>query len=262
MATFIPAFQRRSTMRLVELAQDVEVIVGEAYESNTTVFYAPGGALLVDTLGSRADARALIDHVERVRRTPIRLVISTHGFSDHMAGLGLLPGAVRMAHRELLATFDRERFRTQEEASFRAEPHLCVEAPVTVRWGRHDLHVRPLGGHTESTLGIDVPSMDMVFVGDSAVGNIAYVLYADRPRLRAALEWALDTGRRRVIQGHSGPHPRSTLSSALHYLDGLEAHERQIARSRDVPVESFLPRGIKTSETERFFHARNVAHAA
>src|SRR5215831_10521615 len=123
-------------MRIEQLAEDVEVFVGDTYHSNAIIFRAKEGALLVDALASRADARALVAHAG-----PVRMIVLTHGFSDHLAALGELPGepAVRIAH------------------------------PTEIRWGRHSLVLVPLPAHTESDLVVDVPGLDTLLVGDVAV---------------------------------------------------------------------------------------------
>jgi glyoxylase-like metal-dependent hydrolase (beta-lactamase superfamily II) len=244
-------------MRIEPLADDVEILVGATYQSNATLFHAAGGTLVVDALASRADALVLADHL-RARHQQPRIFVSTHGFSDHLAALSLFPGVPLVAHADAERSFARETFRTSEEASFWVEPTLRIRHPVELQWGRYRLLLEPLGGHTESTLGIDVPALDTVFVGDTVVGNIVYLRYADRPRLRAALAWARERGRSRVVQGHGGIHPAACLDSALHYLDALEAAARTTVRSGSLRLEACVPAGVAPSEFETVFHERNL----
>jgi len=224
-------------MRTESLANDVEVFVGDTYSSNATVFRSPEGTLIIDALASTADARALA-----ARAAPVRLVILTHGFSDHLAALRTLAGVPVLAHRALGATFAREQFRSDEEATFFREPTVRIAHPTSVSWGRHLLELTPLPGHTESDLVIDVPSIDTLFTGDIAVGNIAYFKYSDVPAHRAALEWCIAHARGRVVQGHGGVKPAQTLRDALAYLDGFV---------RGDPPEPAAP-------FERIFHQRNL----
>lgn len=244
-------------MRIDPLGEDVEVFVGDTYESNATLFHARSGTLVVDALASRADARALADHLRAKGQEP-RLFVSTHGFSDHLAALSLYPGVPVLAHADAARTFAREAFRTEEEAQFWVEPTLRIRHPLELRWGRHVLTLEPLGGHTESTLGIDAPTLDTVFVGDTVVGNIVYLRYADRSRLRAALGWARGRGRSFVVQGHGGVHPARCIDSALHYLDRLEAAAGAQVRAGPLSLANCLPDGVPPSEFEAVFHERNL----
>src|SRR5215468_7653817 len=213
-------------MRIEQLAEDVEVFVGDTYHSNAIIFRAKEGALLVDALASRADARALVAHAG-----PVRMIVLTHGFSDHLAALGELPGVPAVAHRAFRQTFARELFRSDEEAAFYREPAVRIAHPTEIRWGRHTLELVPLPGHTESDLVVDVPGLDTLLVGDVAVGNIAYLKYSDIPAHRAALEWCIARGRSRIVQGHQGVQPAATLVNALTYLGGVLRGEPQGALS-------------------------------
>lgn len=224
-------------MRIENLATDVQVFVGDTYASNATIFRSPEGTLIIDALASVADARALAARAE-----PVRLVILTHGFSDHLAALGTFAGVPVLAHRALGATFAREQFRSEEEATFFREPTVRIAHPTSVSWGRHVLELTPLPGHTESDLVLDVPSIDTLFTGDIAVGNIAYLKYSDVPAHRAALEWCIARGRSRIVQGHGGIQSGKTLRDALAYLDGFV---------RGDPPEPTTP-------FERIFHQRNL----
>jgi cyclase len=244
-------------MRIDRLGDDAEVFVGDTYQSNATLLHAPAGTLVVDALASRADARALAEHL-RAKGREARLFVTTHGFSDHLAALALFPGVPVLAHADAGGTFAREAFRTEEEAGFWVEPTLRIRHPLELRWGRHLLALEPIGGHTESTLGIDAPTLDTVFVGDAVVGNIVYLRYADRARLRAALGWARSRGRSSVVQGHGGVHPARCIDNALHYLDRLEAAALAPVRSGRLALADCLPEGVPPSEFEAVFHERNL----
>src|SRR5947209_8922574 len=137
-------------MRIERLENDVEVFVGDTYQSNATIFRSPDGALVVDALASAADARALIAHAG-----PIRLFALTHGFSDHLAALREAPGVPAVAHRSFADTSRRERFRSDEEAAFFREANVQLDAPASIQWGRHTLQLIPMPGHTESDLVVD-----------------------------------------------------------------------------------------------------------
>src|SRR5574338_50989 len=94
-----PIRQGGRGMKSERIGEGVYRVRGEAYDSGATVFARDGEALLVDALGSRADAEALRRFVEGDLRSRVRFILATHYFSDHMAALSSFPGAEIVAHR-------------------------------------------------------------------------------------------------------------------------------------------------------------------
>ena len=137
-----------------------------------------------------------------------------------------------------------------------------MAGPLHLQWGRHALEVFPNTGHTTSTLNIDVPSLDLLFSADTAVGNMAYFAYGAPWDIDAALGRAEARGRSRVIQGHGGVVSPRTLGSARHYLRTLEARVREARgepeRVRGIRLGDCLPEGVRGSEFEAVFHLRNL----
>lgn len=250
------------SLKTLSLAPDVLVVTGDAYASNTTLFLNGPDVLMVDALGSRADAEALRRFVQDELRARVRLAVCTHGFSDHLAALQAFPEALVLGHERLEDTFRAERYQSEEEAGFFRAPELRVSAPLHLQWGRHALEVFPNTGHTTSTLNIDVPSLDLLFSADTAVGNMAYFAYGAPEALDAALGRSLARGRSRVIQGHGGVVSPRTLESARHYLRTLETAVREARgepeRVRAITLEACLPEGMRASRFEGIFHQRNL----
>jgi glyoxylase-like metal-dependent hydrolase (beta-lactamase superfamily II) len=249
-------------LRTESLAADVLVTVGDTYASNATLFLHGRDVLMVDALGSRADAEALRRFVRDELRAHVRLIVCTHGFSDHLAGLQAFPEALVVAHERFEDTFRAERFRSDEESGFFRAPELRLGGPLHLTWGHHVLEVFPNPGHTASTLHIDVPSLDLLFSADTAVGNMAYVAYGEPEAIDAALARAQARGRSRVIQGHGGVSPARTLASARHYLRALESAVRaargDAERVRALALQECLPSDVPGSDFEAFFHGRNL----
>ena len=87
------------TLRVHALANDAWTIVGGRLGSAATVLAdGAGRALLIDTLASRADAEALAGWLAAAG-LEVGVVVMTHYFSDHMAGLALFPEAEVVAHQ-------------------------------------------------------------------------------------------------------------------------------------------------------------------
>ena len=250
------------SMKTMSLAPDVLVVIGETYASNTTLFLDGRDVLMVDALGSRADAQALRRFVHEELRAQVKLAVCTHGFSDHLAALQAFPEALLLAHERFEDTFQAERFRSDEETGFFRAPEMRLAGPMHVRWGRYSLEVFPNAGHTASTLNIDVPELDLLFSADTAVGHMAYIAYGAPEAIDAALGRSEARGRSRIIQGHDGVVSPRTLTSARHYLQQLEAAVREARgepdRVRAIRLGDCLPSDVRGSDFEAFFHARNL----
>ncbi|WP_163993698.1 MBL fold metallo-hydrolase [Pyxidicoccus caerfyrddinensis] len=249
-------------LKTQSLAPDVLVVIGETYASNATLFLDGRDVLMVDALGSRADALALRRFIHEELNARVRLAVCTHGFSDHLAALQEFPEALVLAHERFEETFQAERFRTEEESRFFRPPEMRAAGPLHLRWGRHALEVFPNAGHTASTLNIDVPGLDLLFSADTAVGHMAYIAYGAPEAIDAALGRSEARGRSRVIQGHGGVVSPRTLGSARHYLRALEEAVRGARgvpeRVRAIPLSACLPAEVRGSEFEGFFHSRNL----
>ncbi len=245
-------------MELHRIRDDIDLLIGDAYSSNCTIFLAGDEALLVDGMGSRADAAYLQQYVETDLGKRVRFLISTHYFSDHLAALERFPAATIVAHELYAQTFAGERFRSEEEASFFVEPSLTFSDRLSLRFGAHRLELFHNPGHTPSTIGIDVPSADLLFTGDTVVGNIAYIPYGTPALLESALERLRGRGRGQLIASHAGVRDAAPLGHALAYLRALTARPAPV----DAPLEEFLPPGLVPSDFERHFHRRNLEHLA
>ncbi|MET4617561.1 glyoxylase-like metal-dependent hydrolase (beta-lactamase superfamily II), partial [Stenotrophomonas sp. 2619] len=92
-------------MQLKPLGPDVFLCLGEDYHSVATVFVDGNHVLLVDSLGSAADAAALRVLICDELGKTVRVIVSTHFMSDHVAGLSTFPDALAIAHRNYRHTF-------------------------------------------------------------------------------------------------------------------------------------------------------------
>ena len=245
-------------MKLNEIADDIHLLIGDTYASNSTVIVAGGEALLVDAMGSRADAAALQRYIEADLGKRVRFIVMTHYFSDHLAALQRFPGATIIAHELFAQTFAAERFRTAEEAAFFVEPSLTFSDRLALRWGAYRLELFHNPGHTMSTIGIDVAKADLLFTGDTIVGNIVYVPYGAPSLLESAVERLRRRRRRQLISSHDDVRGAASLDHALAYLRALTARPAPV----ETPIEEFLPAGVVASDFERQFHRRNLEHLA
>jgi cyclase len=251
-----------SLMNIVKIQPDLILFIGKTYQSNSTIFINGSDALLVDALGSRGDAEDLRSYVEQDLKKEVRFIISTHYFSDHIAALGYFPRATIIAHENYMETFRSEQYRSDEEAGHFVEPHLLVSDRLKLRWGKFTFDVFHNPGHTTSTLTIDVPEANLLFVGDTLVGNIVYLKYSTPARFQSALETlekkSID---RRLVSSHGPVRSSEAIANARFYLESLGERVGKVGLNDsllDTPLEALIPANVAPTSFERIFHRRNL----
>lgn len=249
-------------MNVIQIQPDLFLFIGKTYQSNSTIFVNSSDALLVDALGGLADAEQLRDFVEQVLKKEVRFIISTHYFSDHIAALGYFPRATIIAHENYLETFSSEQYRSDEEAGHFVEPHLLVSDRLKFRWGKFTLEVFHNPGHTTGTLTIDVPEANLLFVGDTLVGNIVYLKYSTSDRLQSALETLKQKPTdRRLLSSHGPIRSTDSIRNAQFYLEKLGERVSKVGFNDtllNTPLEMLMPGSVEPTSYERIFHQRNL----
>jgi cyclase len=252
-------------MRTEELASDVLMFVGDDHESVATAFIDGGDALLVDSLGSMEDAEWLQRVLCEDMGKTVRVIAATHFMSDHMAGMSLFPSALTIAHRHHRHTFLSQNRRVD---AFYREPQVVFDSAMTIHWGRHELRFLHNPGKTMDHVSVDVPTADLVCIGDNIVGNIVYLSKADPKLIRAAIARARQFGRGTVIGGHMGRFPASTLGNAIHYLDRLQdivvgirtnaTSQEADGRIASIPIGACLAPKVEPTGFECEWHQHNL----
>ncbi|WP_408951630.1 MBL fold metallo-hydrolase [Lysobacter sp. Hz 25] len=252
-------------MRFESLGSDVLMFVGDDYESVATAFLDGDDVLLVDSLSSADDAKWMRRVLCEDLGKTVRAIAATHYMSDHMAGLSLFPDALTLAHRHHRHTFLSQNRRVDD---FYREPKLVFDSAMTLRWGAHELRFVHNPGKTMDHVSVDVPTADLVCVGDNIVGNIVYLSKADPALIRAAIGRIRQFGRSTVIGGHLGRFPATVLDNAIHYLDRLrdqvirirnEAAGQDIERRlAAIAIEACLAPQVEPTAFERDWHQRNL----
>ncbi len=249
-------------VRAETIDADAVLYHGDKYDSTSLALFDRDRVLLLEGLGSAEDAEAMRAALIAGGRR-VELLISTHYFSDHLAAWNLFPEAPVIAHENSLATFWDEDFRSEEEVRHFRAPTMLLSGRLGLEWGRFHLEIFENPGHTAGTLNVDVPELDLLHVGDTAVGRMAYLRYSAPEAIDRALARALARGRRSVLRSHGPPTGSEALVSARGYLANLR--ERVLdARKKGRPmsgirIEECLPAGPPPTDFEAFFHARNLA---
>jgi glyoxylase-like metal-dependent hydrolase (beta-lactamase superfamily II) len=216
-----------------EVADGVHVLNYRYLNQNIGVIVGRDEAAVIDTRSSGGQAREILDDVRRLTHLPVRIVIDTHGHSDHAFGnVEFRRAAATVAiwsHArcpEFLArTGEAQRADTIRDLPDEADdiaalaiepPDRLVDLRETIDVGGRAVELLYLGrAHTDHDLVIRVPEAKVVFAGDVVVKSDfpffgdSYPL--DFPATVAAigeLEWDA------LVTGHGGLADRAYL--ALH----------------------------------------------
>jgi glyoxylase-like metal-dependent hydrolase (beta-lactamase superfamily II) len=256
-------------MELKPLGPDVSLCVGDEHQSVATVLFDGDDVLLVDSLGSAEDAHWLRHRLCGELGKTVRVIVATHFMSDHIAGLSVFPEAMTIAQGNYRHTFLSQNRRID---AFYREPQVVFDSTMRIRWGQHEVRMLHNPGKTMDHISVDVPTADLVCMGDNIVGNIVYLSKADPAQVRTAIGRARQFGRGTVIGGHIGRFDAVVLDNALHYLDRLKGAVMAIradagAQSGNtsiasIAIEACLAPGVVPSDFEREWHQRNLEAVA
>lgn len=177
--------------RFTEVAPDVYVLRYPVLDVNVTLVPGDGAALLVDTLATGAQARALAEAARQHTDAPLT-VVNTHHHFDHCFGNATVTGSAGgtragvpvYAHEETAARLAARADTLPQEVSAAwaaTDPALATEvATVHVRPPTHEvrgsatltvggrtvvLH-HPGRGHTAGDLVVEIPDADVLVTGD------------------------------------------------------------------------------------------------
>ena len=248
---------------LTEVADRVWVARHAWLDVNVTAVAGDRGLLVVDTLGSDREARALAEELRRLGRGDVVAVVNTHEHFDHTFGNQSLregwPAAALLAHEEAAArtSISGERTKQEYDAGDPADPHRDDVLATTVLpadqtfssvravdlGDRYVELVHPGRGHTGGDVVVRVPDADVVVAGDlleqsapPAYGPDCFPL-----ELPASLDLALGLigGGTVVVPGHGDLVDRDFVHEQRSDI-GVVAETIHDLASRSVPLEEAL----------------------
>lgn len=243
-------------MRVEQIETDLYLAVGNAYDSNSTIVLSGKEALVIDALANKKDAQDLKHLIEQNFEARVRFFVCTHYFSDHLAALKLFPDSQIIAHKNYQQTFDSERYRSEEEASFFVEPTILMSDELALHWGRFHLNLFHNPGHTTGTINVDIPEADLIHVGDTIVGNMVYISYSSPAEFFPAFERIKKVGRKKLISSHLGVRSIEAVDHAESYLRTLQ--EKVKENGPKITLQECLPSEVEGTPFENIFHKRNV----
>ena len=155
-----------------ELRSGLYVALAEPESVNLGLIVGSQGALLVDTVSTPVQGRALRATLAAVTDVPLTAVVVTHWHYDHAFGLAAFADVPRIAHESV-------RFRlSSAEAAAEArrlgldpqeleQPSVEIAVATAFDLGDRRVDIVHLGrGHTDGDLLVVVPDADVVFAGD------------------------------------------------------------------------------------------------
>ena len=260
-----------------EVAGRVWVARYEWFDANVTVVGGDRGLLVVDTHGSTAAGRAVVDDVRRLGAGEVVGVVNTHWHFDHTFGNEAFReawGAVPVtAHEDAAEELARrgEEIR-QRYADAPDDPHRDDVLATTVvvpdetfssarvldLGDRAVELVHPGRGHTAGDLVVRVPDADVVLAGDQVEESAPPAYGSDC----FPLEWphsldtvlSLLTARSVVVPGHGAPVDRDFVEQQRNEI-GIVAQTVRDLASRGVPADQALAAGEWPWEAARLEQA-------
>ena len=260
-----------------EVGARVWVARYEWFDANVTVIGGDRGLLVVDTHGSTAAGRTVVDDVRRLGAREVVGVVNTHWHFDHTFGneafREVWPEVPVTAHEDAADELSRrgeEIHRRYADAP--DDPHSDDVVATTVvvpddtfssakvldLGDRAVELVHPGRGHTAGDLVVRVPDADVVLAGDQVEESAPPMYGSDC----FPLEWPhsldtvlglLTTGTV-VVPGHGAPVDRGFVEQQRNDV-GLVAQSVRDLAGRGVPVEQALGAGEWPWEADRLEQA-------
>jgi glyoxylase-like metal-dependent hydrolase (beta-lactamase superfamily II) len=155
------------------------------YDQNIGLILGDGEALVIDTRSTHVQALEILAHVRELTRTPVTVVVNTHGHFDHAYGNHVFRPATIWGHERCVTFIERtgEARRPKialEEPDLAADledvvidpPDRTFAETATVELGGRSVELRFLGrGHTDHDIVINVPGTGVWWAGDLLEGG-------------------------------------------------------------------------------------------
>lgn len=248
-----------------EVAERVWVARYPWFDVNITLVGSERGLLMVDTHGSAAAAREVVDDVRRLGAGDVVGVVNTHWHFDHTFGNHTVreawPGIPIHAHEEAAtALAEWGESVKQRYADDPDDPHSADVAATTLVLPDHTFSsavaldlgdrlvelVHPGRGHTSGDLVVRLPDADVVLAGDLVEESSPPYFNSDA----WPMEWPLTldtvlglvTPATVVVPGHGSPVDRDFVEQQRNEV-GIVAETIRDLATRGVPVDRALEEG-------------------
>jgi glyoxylase-like metal-dependent hydrolase (beta-lactamase superfamily II) len=248
-----------------EVADRVWVARYEWFDVNVTLVGGSDGLLVVDTHGSAAAAREVLEDVRRLGAGEVTGIINTHWHFDHTFGNGTFRAAYGaipiVAHEnaaEELATGEadlKQRYADSPDDPHSADvlatevvgPDRTFSSALVLDLGDRMVElVYPGRGHTAGDLVLRVPDADVVLAGDLVEESAPPSFNSDS----WPMDWPLSldivlgmtTPGSVVVPGHGVPVDREFVEEQRNTI-GIVAETIRDLANRGVPLDQALDAG-------------------
>ena len=232
---------------LVEVSENIFVLHGmhampdgtnRGLISNSGIILTDDGVVVIDSGGSYAIGRILLEEIGKITSAPVTAVFNSHVHGDHWLGNSAIrekyPGAKFYAHRKAIDRLhngDAESWRSiiagmiGEPGNWPADvvADVALDGGEKIEIGNLVLTMHHTGhAHTDSDLIIESPGHRLVFTGD--VVEHGRIVSSDVPRdfdargQIAAIEYVLDLPVDTYVPGHGETGGREIPEAALRFL--------------------------------------------
>ncbi len=251
--------------QFTEVAERVWVARYEWCDVNITLVGGERGLLVVDTHGSGAAAREVVDDIRRLGAGEVTGIVNTHWHFDHTFGndafrsaYGRVPIHAHETARDELAAWGEEV--RQRAADNPDDPHRDEVMETTIVLPDETFSsarvldlgdravelVHPGRGHTGGDLVVRVPDVDVVLAGDLVEESSPPYFNDDS----WPMEWPLSldivlgltTSRTVVVPGHGAPVDRDFVEEQRNTI-GIVAETIRDLATRGVPLDQALETG-------------------
>ncbi|MGY2702835.1 MULTISPECIES: MBL fold metallo-hydrolase [unclassified Nocardioides] len=233
-------------MPFTDVADRVWVARYPQWDVNVTLVGGSDGLLVVDTHGSDAHAREVVDDVRRLGAGEVTGIINTHWHFDHSYGnrtfrtaYGELPIIAHETAAEELARWG--------DADVVVLPDRTFSSALALDLGDRMVElVHPGKGHTGGDLVLRVPDVDVLLAGDlveeSATPSFGDDSWPMDWPLSLDVVLALTTSASLVVPGHGAPVDRDFVEEQRNQIGIIAETIRDLA-GRGVPLDQAVETG-------------------
>jgi glyoxylase-like metal-dependent hydrolase (beta-lactamase superfamily II) len=252
-------------LRAVSISPDALVVTSAFWQTNAIALRSGDEAMLIDSPYLPDELDALPGVLAGAGFEPDGL-LATHADFDHLLGriaypgmtLGLCESSVERLHRSpgeaqrALRQYDDE-FYVMRPTPLALGQVQGLPVPGSVEIGNRELELHPAEGHTDDGMAIFDRELGLLMVGDYLSDVEIPWIHGTLADYRATLARLapLVEAATTVVPGHGSPNDGDTtlriLEEDADYLDGLEAGEARIPKTRDTKAQ----RGIHTENVEQ-----------
>ncbi|GAB2459066.1 MBL fold metallo-hydrolase [Nocardioides hungaricus] len=252
-------------MAFTEVADRVWVARYEWFDVNVSLVGGADGLLVVDTHGSGAAAREVVEDVRRLGAGPVTGIVNTHWHFDHTFGNGTFRAAYGgvpiVAHETAVEELERGAAEIKRRyADEPSDPHtadvVATEVALPDRTFSSALVldagdrmvelVHPGRGHTGGDLVVRVPDAGVLLAGDLVEESAPPSFGADS----WPMDWpltldvvlGLTTSGSVVVPGHGAPVDRAFVERQRNEI-GIVAETIRDLAGRGVPLDRALDAG-------------------